>query len=139
MGGRDVQEATQCLERAQGYPGVDDVVVMARLYEWEVRVGDEHDISSCGVTDKPFRACGHMLRVLADAPRGTHACGHVTAIKLAPQGDHYDRLQTIVELERYEQGAIRGFFPFKVAKTLTHEHRASGRARPTIDMRRAGR
>lgn len=112
---------------------------MTGMYEWQVRVGTEREISSCGVTDRLFRAFGHMLRATAAAPRGKKVLGRVTVIELALSFDHYERLQTVVLLERGPRSVMRGVLPSIAVRLLPNVDAASRRQLAEIDLCGMGR
>jgi hypothetical protein len=107
---------------------------MRRLYEWEVRLGSRHRLSSCGVTDAPLRARRHMLDAISTAPADDVAHGSVTVMELALPHDYYDYFQTLVLVERDPHGTMRWLVPHPVAKILTYTD-LSGRLRTAIDLR----
>jgi hypothetical protein len=105
-----------------------------RLYEWEVRLVSRNRLSSCGVTDAPLRARGHMLDAVGAAPAGEAARGSVTVIELALPHDYYEFFQTLMLVERDPGGAIRWVVPSPAAKVLTYTD-PSGHLRMAIDLR----
>jgi hypothetical protein len=109
-------------------------LTMRRLYEWEVRFGSRHWLSSCGVTDAPLRARSRMLDAVAAAPTDEVARGSVTAMELALPHDYYDYFQTLALVERDTQGTVRWLVPQPVPKVLIYTD-LSGRLRTAIDLR----
>jgi hypothetical protein len=109
--------------------------VIRRLYEWEVRAGSRHRLTSCGVTDAPLRARLHMLNALSTAPASEVARGSVTVIEMATGCDHYDYFQPLFAAERDPQGMVRWQIPYLAPRLLAYTD-ATGRLCTAIDLRR---